>query len=165
MPDESLLTLWREVRGRTLRLTDVTEQESLQNVVGTNNHILWHAGHILCVCDRLVLGAVQHSTRLPETLPVDWWDLFGWNSDPRTTTADRWPAIQDVREALAEQQTRMQTLFTSLTPGQLASELDLPEWSLNGSPVRQLILHAIHDEALHGGEIWLLRKLMRQLAS
>jgi hypothetical protein len=43
--DASLLTMFDEVRGKTLRLVQVEPRQALWTPPGTSNSILWHAGH------------------------------------------------------------------------------------------------------------------------
>ena len=53
------------------------------------------------------------------------------------------------------QHDRLRSVITELTQDQLSTPLPAqPE-----HPLRYRILHALHDEACHTGEIWLLRKM------
>lgn len=154
MADASLLLLLDEVRNKTLRLLDgVTEPQARFTPPGLANSILWHAGHALVVTDALCLPP-----RL-RRLPDGYAELFSWKSTPAETPADRWPPLAEVVEALKEQHPRLRAAIASLTD----HDLDGPanEWQRPDRKPRYLILHGLHDEANHGGEIWLLRKLQR----
>jgi hypothetical protein len=157
--DASLLTMFDEVRGKTLRLVQVEPRQALWTPPGTSNLILWHAGHALCVVERLTLTALEGRDDEPPALPPGWWDLFGWDSTPATTPAAAWPELAAVVEQLREQHARLGRTFAEITPQTLDEPLDLPDYPWHGYSKRFILLHGIHDEACHGGEIWLLRKL------
>jgi len=159
MSDASLATLLDEVRGKTLWLVNVSPQDARWTPPGTNNHILWHAGHIFCMVERLVTGALLSTMAIPQQIPEGWWELFGWDSRPGETPAERWPELEEVVDLLRRQHGRLRDALSELTEAQLSASLQLPGSGWDGAPVRRLILHAFHDEACHGGEIWLLRKL------
>ena len=151
MPDESLILLAHEVRGKTLRLLDgVTDAEARFAPAGLNNTILWHAGHALAVVERL---SVVPATGSAPAYPDGWFEIFGWKSEPATVT--RWPALSEVVERLREQLPRLARAIEVLSDGQLASILP------NNRTLRYSILHGLHDEAGHQGEIYLLRKMVR----
>jgi hypothetical protein len=153
-PDDTLLTLFDEIRSETLRiLASVDEQQARFASPGLNNSILWHAGHAVVVIEDLCvvqpnLGPAQH--------PADWFDKFSWTSKPATVTA--WPTLAQVIVELTRQRDRIRPLFASLTPERLATPLS-PE--PNSGSVRLSIVHALHDEAKHQGEIHLLKKLWK----
>ena len=69
MSDASLLTLWDEVRGKTLGLVQVPQQDARWTPEGTHNSILWHAGHIFCVVERLVMVGVRGEVHMPPEIP------------------------------------------------------------------------------------------------
>jgi DinB family protein len=151
MTDDSLLLLASEVRSKTLRLLDgVSDEMSDFAAPGLANSILWHAGHALAVVEYL---AVAPATGRPPVLPEGWWETFGWDSRPQTTA--NWPAIIDVVGALRNQLPRLTTAIAALSPSQLDRIYD----QANGTTLRYDILHSLHDEANHQGEIWLLRKM------
>ncbi len=156
MPDESLVLLLDEVRGKTLRLLDnIREEDARWAPPGLQNTILWHAGHAYLLLEWLTMNALGRAPHIPK----GWYQLFSWDSHPADVPADRWPALVEVVTRLGEQQERM----TSLIKGLSASALDEPAADHTEVPVRFAILHALHDEACHCGEIHLLRKLQRQL--
>jgi hypothetical protein len=153
MSNATLLTLWDEVRGKTLQLLDgVTETESLWSPPGLDNSIRWHAGHCYVVVEFLCAKALQTMPQCPE----GWFELFGWNSRPELTRPDEWPPLEAVIVRLGQQHERLRGVFASLMPETLASRPP----DLGGASVRRQIVHALHDEASHGGEIWLLRKML-----
>ena len=154
MPDESLLILLSEVRGKTLRLLDaVSETQARWAPPGLQNTILWHAGHSFMLLESLSMKALGRARQIPE----GWHELFSWDSRPATISADRWPALEVVIAHLKEQLERMTAIVKSQSDAALAQPAaDHPD-----VPVRFAIIHALHDEACHCGEIHLLRKLSR----
>jgi hypothetical protein len=152
MADESLILLATEVRGKTLRLLDgVSEDAARFAPPGLHNTILWHAGHALVV--------VEHVSVMPATgrdtpnYPPAWFDTFSWTSSPARVTS--WPSLADVIVALHEQLPRLTAAISALTDNELEKVVD----SARNRTLRYKILHGLHDEAGHQGEIWLLRKL------
>ena len=159
MPDRSLLTTFDEIRGRTLRLIDVPQEQARWVPDGTENHILWHAGHIFAMVERLAMRALTRHMAMPPEIPDGWWPIFGWDSHPNRIEADDWPSLAIVAGKLREQHTRLRRHLARLADRELSASFDLPESGWHGTPVRNVVLHAFHDEACHSGEIWLLRKL------
>ncbi|MCR4412374.1 MAG: DinB family protein [Thermoguttaceae bacterium] len=155
MPDESLLLLFDEVRGKTLRLLDgVTDQEARWTPPGLHNHILWHAGHAYVLVESLVLESLGKRPQLPE----GWFELFSWRSDPARVPRDRWPPLAQVVAELSAQHERLRRLIAGLGDAQLGG----PTPGGRRRTARYAIVHSLHDEACHSGEIWLLRKLLRR---
>ena len=151
--DVTLVLLLDEVRGKTLAILEgLSQAQARWAPAGLHNSILWHAGHAYVVVEWLTLTALG---RQPQ-MPPGWFDLFSWDSEPATTADDAWPQLQAVRGQLLEQHQRLRALIAGLSEEQLRS----PSQERSGAPVRYSILHALHDEAGHGGEIWLLRKLL-----
>ena len=149
--DKTLALLATEVRGKTLWLVDgVGEEMARFTGPGLCNSILWHAGHVLVVIEHL---AVAPATGQPPALPEGWFEKFGWDSRPLTVTD--WPAASEVVAALREQLPRLTAAITNLSPEQLDQIVDPTQ----GSTLRYDILHGLHDEANHQGELWLLRKM------
>ena len=152
MADQTLLMLFDEVRGKTLRLLEgVTESQARWPPPGLANHILWHAGHIYVVVEALTLVALGKTLELA----AGWHEMFRWQSRPADVPGERWPTLAEVVEALRSQHQRLRAIVAALDAEQLAAP---PSGSEQGS-VRHRIVHAFHDEANHGGEIWLLRKM------
>src|SRR4051812_32983480 len=153
MPDATLILLANEIRGRTLRmLGGLSDEQARFAAPGLHNTILWHAGHSLLVVEHLVVMNLTGSEQIG--YPPDWWDKFGWNSDPRTVTS--WPRIEEVRTHLARQLPRLIGLIEA------ADETRLAHLDAEGRPMRYEIVHGLHDEALHSGEIYLLKKMMNK---
>ena len=151
MPDESLLLLTSEVRGKTLRLLEgVSEDTARFAPPGLNNSILWHAGHALVVVEHL---GVMPATGKSAAYPPGWFETFSWNSNPATVT--KWPPLSEVIAALRDQLARLTAALNALSPEQLGAVVD----KSRNRTLRYAILHGLHDEAGHQGEIWLLRKL------
>jgi hypothetical protein len=153
MPDQTLLVLLDEVRGKTLQVLEgVSPEHARWAPPGLQNTILWHAGHSYFVVEWLTMQSLGQEPSAPD----GWFEMFSWESRPATVPADRWPALESVVRELQAQQRRLRSLFASLTPEQLESNSPAyPDRS-----VRNWIVHGLHDEARHSGEISLLRKLL-----
>jgi len=153
MADNTLLMLLDDVRGKTLSvLQDLDETQARWAPPGLQNSCLWHAGHAYVVTEFLTMRALDRDATMPE----NWLKMFSWESNPAHTSPESWPPLSEVTSALKSQQERFRAIITSLTPEQL----DAPEPGNPSKPVRYGILHGLHDEARHSGEISLLRKLM-----
>jgi hypothetical protein len=154
MADRSLLLLLDEVRGKTIRLLQgVSESDALWTPQGLNNHILWHAGHAFVLLEWMAVKALDREPQIPH----HWFDMFSWKSEPAKVPSSRWPKLAAVTPTLSSQHMRLHRLIGELTEEQLSA-------SARTSPnhtVRYSILHGLHDEACHGGEIALLRKLLQ----
>ena len=151
MADETLLLLAKEVRGKTLRLLeDVTDDQARFAAPGLNNSILWNAGHGLIVVEHL---SVMPATGKPAAYPSDWFEKFSWASKPATVT--NWPSLEQVRSALRDQLQRLTAAIETLSPQQLSTIID----QAKNRTLRFAILHGLHDEAGHQGEIYLLKKM------
>jgi hypothetical protein len=156
MSDQSLLLLLDEVRGKTLRLLQgVSEDETRWAPPELHNHILWHAGHSFVLVESLVMEAAGELPQIPE----GWFDIFSWNSDPAHVASYRWPTLAQVLAELSDQHTRLQTIIESLSEKQLSQ----PLLGRGDHTARYSIIHGLHDEACHSGEIWLLRKMIRSI--
>ena len=154
MPDQSLLLLLDEVRGKTLRLLHaVTDQEAHWPPPDLHNHILWHAGHSFVLVETLATEAVSDLPQIPE----GWFEIFSWESKPAQVPPYRWPPLAQVVAQLTEQHARLRRVIEGLSDEQLAR----PLIGRSNRTARYAILHALHDEACHSGEIWLLCKLIR----
>jgi len=151
MPNETLKLLAREVRGKTFKILDgVTDEQARFVPPGLNNSIIWHAGHSYWVVEILSMAA---ATGKPQQLPGEWAELFSSKSRPTRDT--RFPPLAQVIEALRNQLERLVAAIDPLTEQQLAVMID----PARNRTVRYNILHGLHDEANHQGEMWLLRKL------
>lgn len=143
----------RQYRGYTRQLLETTDPEWVTWAPpGTSNHMLWHAGHAVWVLDRLCVIPLTGSSELPE----DWGRVFGMDCEP-VATQENWPTLDIVKQKLAEQQDRLHDLFENMPVDQLVVEVG-PEPDLVGG-----MIHALHDEAKHHGEMYLLTKLRAAL--
>jgi hypothetical protein len=115
-----------------------------------HNTILWHAGHGVMLMEHL--GIMPLSGSQHPACPAGWFEKFAWKSDPRTVTS--WPGVDEVRAQLAQQLTRLIDLLEA------ADEATLSKLDAKGRPLRYLVLHGLHDEAIHQGEMYLLRKML-----
>jgi len=152
MADETLLLLAKEIRGKTLKLLDgVTDEQARFAPPGLNNTILWHAGHALIVNEHL---GVAPATGKEPSYPKDWFDKFSWTSKPATVT--QWPSVAEVTSKLRDQLERLTAAISALRPERLSEIIDAPR----NRTLRYSILHGLHDEAGHQGEMHLLKKLL-----
>ena len=157
MPDKSLLTLWDDVRGKTLSMLDgVSDVASLWAPTGLYNSIRWHAGHCYVVVEWLCAEAIG----IEPVAPEGWFKLFSWESRPQQVASEEWPSMASIVERLTAQKGRLHATFARLSEAQL----DAPLPGSRHQSVRRKILHALHDEACHCGEIWLLRKMLAHQA-
>lgn len=150
--DQSLLMLFDEVRDKTLTvLQGVTREQALRAPPGLHNNILWHAAHCCVVVEWLIARALDR----PPQLPHGWFEMFSWKARPAQIPADRWPSLEEVVGQLHGQRQRLRGVLAELGEERLSAGVPRrPQRS-----VRNLIIHALHDEACHAGEIWLLRKM------
>ncbi len=157
MSDQSLLLLLDEVRGKTLRLLQgVSDDDTRWSPPELHNHILWHAGHSFVLVESLAMEAMSELPQIPD----GWFEIFSWQSDPAQVASYRWPSLANVIAELTEQRARLRERIAELSDEQLARELP----GRGNQTARYAILHGLHDEACHSGEIWLLRKMIRSMA-
>jgi hypothetical protein len=149
-----LSELAAQVRSTTVQLLEVAEPFMLTwTPPGTSNHILWHAGHVLWVCDALT---VQPITGCSE-LPAGWAETFGQHSRPVTT--NKWPDRSELRNLLKAQLERILNLYEEHAGSIVARASETPPQG--GWPLLAGMIHGWHDEARHQGEMYLLHKLAR----
>lgn len=152
MSDTTLMELVKEVRWKTLKLLETVDEPMAHfTPPGLHNTILWHAGHALVVVEHLGFGGTPG---FRPQYPDGWFDKFSWSSKPATVT--QWPPLAEVVAQLTQQRTRLFARVESLTAEQLSAVVgEAPRCrTLAGT-----ILHGLHDEANHQGEIHLLKKL------
>ena len=153
MADKTLIALLDDVRGKTLRVLEgVSPEEAAWAPSGLQNTILWHAGHSYVVVEWLTL---KTQGREPE-IPSGWFECFSWESKPAEVPADRWPSLSDVVSQLKAQHLRLHHYLAGMSD----AELDRPAEGRPEATVRERIVHGLHDEACHSGEIMLLRKML-----
>jgi hypothetical protein len=151
MADETLLLLAKEIRGKTLRILEgMDDQQARFAAPGLNNTILWQGGHALIVVEHLGVSA---ATGKPPAYPADWFEKFSWQSKPATVTS--WPSVEQVRGALRDQLQRLIAAIEPLSEQQLDEVID----AARNRTLRYSILHGLHDEAGHQGEMYLLKKM------
>ena len=139
----------RQIRGFTLELVSVDNPAmQLWAPPGTANHMIWHAGHALWVQDVLCVKPLTGSSELPE----GWGEKFGQNCDPVGSQTD-WPTRTHIHELLTKQQQRLLELFETIPDEKLVVKPDESKDLIGG------IIHGLHDEARHHGEMYLLFKL------
>jgi hypothetical protein len=149
--DETLILLAKEVRGKTMRLLEgVDDRQARFAAPGLNNTILWQGGHAVIVVENL---GVSPATGKPPVYPAGWFEKFGWQSKPATVTS--WPGVEEVRAAVREQLQRLIAAIEPLSAEQLNHIVD----ASRNRTLRYSILHGLHDEAGHQGEMYLLKKM------
>jgi hypothetical protein len=153
--DATLIDMATQVRGKTLYLlTHVGEDEARLSVAGLHNTILWHGGHAMVVIEQLCL---VDPFGMEPSYPSGWFEMFGWNSKPSEVKV--WPSLSEVVAALSEQRERLVAKLSSIDAATLDEPIGEPP---HRSPRRSIIVHGLHDEACHQGEIYLLMKLLRR---
>jgi len=152
MPDETLFVLLDEVPGRTIRyLRGVTDEQARWCPPALQNTILWHAGHSDFLAEWLGMNALGHEPRVSE----GWYRMFSWESRPDSVPADRWARLDAAVVRLVDQHGRLRRAIRESTEDRLAAPTaDHPDRT-----VRFAVVHGLHDEACHCGEILLLRKM------
>jgi hypothetical protein len=152
MPDKSLLLLLDEVRGKTLRILNSVPKELTRWAPhGLQNTILWHGGHAFVLVEWLTMTSLDREPIIPD----GWWEMFSWESRPAEIPANRWPSPSELIQQLENQRKRLQRLIGELSD----AELDRPAAGNSKRTVRSAILHGLHDEACHCGEMHLLAKM------
>jgi len=138
----------RQVRGFTIELLAVDNREMyLWAPVGTSNHMIWHAGHALWVQDALCVEPLAGRSELPD----GWARKFGQDCDSVLLQTD-WPDPSRLQELLSKQERRLIELVGDLKDDQLMVDADDPNDLIGG------IIHGLHDEGRHQGEMYLLLK-------
>jgi hypothetical protein len=147
-----MLLLLDEVRGKTLRiLKSVPEENARWAPAGLDNTILWHAGHAYVLVESLAMRSLERTPLVPD----GWSEMFSPGSRPSLVAPDRWPSLSAVIGHLEAQHRRLLALISQLSEEQL----DRPSAGNPKRTVHSVILHCLHDEACHCGEMYLLFKL------
>lgn len=81
--------------------------------------------------------------------------MFGWESRSEAVPADRWPRLDMILSQLDDQHRRLRRAIREATEDRLAA----PTVDDHDRTARFSIVHGMHDEACHSGEILLLRKM------
>jgi hypothetical protein len=151
---DHLQELARQVRNDTIALLEATPEPWLTWAPpGTSNHILWHAGHALWVVDALCVKTLTGKSELPS----GWQETFGMNCRPPNQTKI-WPAKTQVVSRLRDQHARVIELLRQAAKPD-AGPSKWPATKVADMEAR--IIHGIHDEAKHSGEMYLLFKMCR----
>ncbi len=117
---------------------------------GTSNHLLWHAGHAVWLQDCLCIEPLTGASELAD----GWAGQFGMNCDP-VAAQKSWPARELLLGSLSSQLERMLQLFDDQAPRLQTIGPDRGgRWDLTRG-----VIHGLHDEARHQGEMYLLLKL------
>ena len=153
MSDRCLLLLLNEVRAKTLRiLKSIPAEHALWAPAGLQNTILWHAGHAYVLVESITMNSLGRTPHIPD----GWSEFFTPGSHPALVPANRWPSLTEVIQHLEAQHKRLRTFIGELSEEQLDSHsASNPKRS-----VRSAILHGLHDEACHCGEMHLLGKML-----
>lgn len=150
-----LQELARQVRERTLQVFRAAPEGALLWAPpGTQNHILWHAGHAVWLMDVLGIALLAGQRSLPRS----WDQTFGMRCRPPAQTT-HWPDRTQIEQHLQEQLLHYLHLLEQTPPQrwQLPSDPTHARHSLMGQ-----LLHGLHDEACHSGEMYLLLKQWRK---
>lgn len=138
----------RQVRSFTLELVAVENRKmQLWAPAGTSNHMIWHAGHSLWVQDALCVERLTGASELPD----GWAKRFGQDCDP-VASQTVWPDRTHIRDMLSKQQVRLIELIGNMRDDQLVVDSNDPGDVVGG------IIHGLHDEGRHQGEMFLLLK-------
>ena len=138
----------RQIRGFTLKLITVDDPAVLLWAPpGTSNHLTWHAGHALWVQGALCIEPLTGSNELPD----GWARKFGQNCDP-VASQNEWPSHTTVQDLLSKQQQRLLELIGDIPDDKLVVDPENSRDLIGG------IIHGLHDEARHQGEMYLLFK-------
>jgi hypothetical protein len=149
-----------EVREKTLLILGVVPETGLTWApAGTTNHALWHAGHALWVQDALCVQRVIGRSELPPGYK----ERFEMGSRPARQRLP-WPTREELTRRLQEQLPRLKEVIGSVRDADLDR---LPPHAPAGDDrtLGQCILHGLHDEAIHQGEMYLLFKMQRLSAT
>lgn len=148
-----LQTMVDEVRGRLLRQLDKTADAEMRFAPpGLQNHVAWHAGHCLWVMDRLAVTPLAGRSELPD----GWGDTYGKDCRPPSQTAE-WASREELIGLLARQRDRLIELLAGIE----GERFDAPVGPDGSQTLGRRIIHGLHDEASHQGEIQVLRKMQR----
>ena len=146
--------LARQVRRGTMQLLESAPADRLTWAPpGTSNHVLWHAGHALWLQGVLCLEPLTGDSELPS----GWEQTFGMNCRPVNETTT-WPAREELLRLLTAQLERIIEGVGGTSGAQLG-EIVNPR----GDTLAARIIHGLHDEARHQGEMYLLLKQLRAL--
>ncbi len=152
MLDKCLLLLLDEVRAKTLRiLKSVPAEHARWAPAGLQNTILWHSGHAYVLVEGLTMKSLERTPLIPD----GWYEMFSSESHPALIPSDRRPPLTEVIHHLEAQHKRLAKLIGELSEEQL----DRPSASNPKRTVRSAILHGLHDEACHCGDMHLLHKM------
>lgn len=144
----ALQEMVRQFRGFTIQLLAVDNPEMcLWAPAGTSNHMIWHAGHALWVQDLLCVTPLTGTSELS----AEWAGQFGQHCDP-VGSQKKWPDAKRLQGLLNAQQERLIELIGDMDASQLVVNTDDPKDLVGG------IIHGLHDEARHHGEMYLLMK-------
>ena len=150
---EALVELAWQVRGSTLQVLNAANADCLTwSPRGTNNHILWHAGHAVWLQDLLCIELLTSQSELPK----DWSAMFGAKSHP--DSIEEWPSHDEVRSRLETQLSRMLEVLEQAPEDLL---LQTPTRFKDQRTNLGWVIHGLHDEAKHNGEMYLLWKLFQ----
>ena len=138
----------RQIRSFTIELLAVDNPEMyLWAPEGTSNHMMWHAGHTLWVQDVLCIEPLTGASELPD----GWAQKFGQDCEP-VASQMTWPERVFLQGLLYKQQSRLMEVVGDMRDDQLVVDESNPADLVGG------IIHGLHDESRHQGEMYLLLK-------
>ena len=150
---ERQLNKIREISEAFLSAFEAPEQWTFQ-VHERANHALWFAGHLGMVDNFLISRVAPEKARAAD----DYREKFGMGSRPTANPAD-YPTPEEVLAFMRERREALLEVLSGL------SEEDLAKPSPEGIPefmpdVASIFEAAVWHEALHGGQVTVIRQAM-----
>ena len=130
-------------------VTDLTEQEMVEQPIGIPNHATWTLGHVISSCQGLAneLGANGW-------LPSEWESIFGYGSIPASDLS-QYPSKSEMLRALSDAGDRLHQILMSLTETSLKQPLpDGPSPTIAHLLFQVVIAHT----AFHAGQLAMWRR-------
>ncbi|MBM7647409.1 hypothetical protein JOC78_000330 [Bacillus ectoiniformans] len=141
------------IRAITLNvLNEVPEEKMAVLPPGFNNHILWNAGHIAFVQEKIVLGLSGDEGQLTPSFE----EFFGAGTKPADWEGTP-PSIKEVKEALINLPKRIKETMA----GRIAEPLKAPYTNKTGvtfTTVADALFYSFYHEALHLEKMKLIMK-------
>ena len=132
-------------------VTDLSEQEMVEQPVGVPNHATWTLGHLIHSCQ-----GIANELGTQQWLPNDLESIFGYGSTP-SSDLSRYPSKSDMLRALTNASDHLHQ--TLLSVGQSALKQSLPDQPLPtmGHLLFQVV---IAHTAFHAGQLAVWRHAM-----
>lgn len=145
--EEMLFKQMQFVRKRTIAALDATTEKLADEMPGNvKNSIRWNLGHIFVSQDTLLYPFIGENHHVPKS----YLELFGMGSSPHEWKTEA-PTLQEVRNLLVEQPTRIQIDFAGKLEEKIQQPFKLGDHEL--TTLGELLSFAIWHEGLHQGAI------------